>query len=63
MQGCARRLPAAHWRSLPGLEARCVKSPRQRIPARMTPDALMKKKQGCGEATDDASKVSSITVR
>jgi len=29
----------------------------------MTPDALMKKKQGRGEATDDTSKVSSITVR
>ena len=52
-----------HERRCCSLEGATTRSPRQRIPARMTPDALMKKKQGRGEATDDASKVSSITVR
>ena len=51
-----------HERRCCSLEGATTRSPRQRIPARMTPDALMKK-QGRGEATDDASKVSSITVR
>ncbi|KAG2620137.1 hypothetical protein PVAP13_3NG150501 [Panicum virgatum] len=48
-----RQIPAA---ADPGED-----DPQQQIPGRMTPDAPMKK-QGRGEATDDASKVSSIMI-